>query len=281
MKKIFLLASVAILFGTVAEVSAQEYRLDSESEGINISAFDGDSVANISVYEGDQQGVRIRIPGLQLLLSANNGDNGGRRIKKVPSNSGLQFGINSLRINGGNIGDGSLEQITDLRTSGSVQFDFCLADAYMPITRDNTLVMTASANFVWNDYEFRNFTIGAAEGGNGVVILPVPEGTKKSKLNTFSLKVPVELMLIAANDFYLAAGVYGDLVMGAHTKIKHPKVKDRDIPINPFQAGWSFRVGHDGWSVYCNWAFIDLFRTNGHQPGVRPITFGFSTNIFE
>ena len=280
--KHFTLVALMMVF-CVGSLSAQEYKVSTDENSFSLSDSEGESVMSIRTTE-QSDGFKLSVAGVELNLRPSAVSNNSAVYKKAQNTDHvalIEAGIPTLSLhNAALFNDESFERITDLNFTQSVQINLSIASAYLPFTRDNSVGMSGRIISSWTNYCFNDFTIG--RDGNSVAILPVPENTKKSKLTTFAIRVPVELMFCIDNNFFVTAGAYGGLVTGAHTKYKFgkdKKVKD-DFSVNPFEAGLTVRAGYGNWYAYCNYSLTDLFKTTT-QPGVRSLTFGLATGIFD
>lgn len=280
--KCFALATLMMVAG-VGTLSAQEYKVNTYENSFSLSDSEGDSVMSIRTTD-QRDGLKLSVAGVELNLRPSSTINNApvyKKAKNIDHIALLEYGIPMLSLhNAALFNDASFERITDLNYTQSNQLNLNITDAYLPFARDNSVGLTGRIVMSWVNYVFNDFTLG--RDGSSVTILPVPENTKKSKLTTWAVRVPVELQFTIGNNFFVNAGVYGGLVLGSHTKYKFgkdDKVK-QDFSVNPIEGGLTVRAGYGKWYAYCNYSLTDLFKTTT-QPGVRTLTFGVATGLFD
>ena len=126
----------------------------------------------------------------------------------------------------------------------------------------------------WHDYVFNNKITLVKQGG---MVRPadIPADSKKTKLNTFSLIVPLMLEYTFSNTLFVSAGAYGQLILDSHTKHKFPRQKIYDsYYLDMFQGGVTARIGVKNLYVFGNYSLTDLFQSN-KGPQTAAYTFGF------
>ncbi len=156
--------------------------------------------------------------------------------------------------------------------------------AAVAFNSDATFGLVSGLGIVWNNYVFdQNITVARVDG----LLMPFPldKNYKKTKLTTVSLSVPVELEAQFpsrnAEDrrFFVAGGLLGEVVLGAHTKYKKPKHKQKgNLDMTPFQAALSVRAGYGGVSIFCHYYLTSLFENN-KGPEMQGVTFGVGFNL--
>lgn len=281
-KHLALVAMMVLVVG-VGSLSAQEYKVSTDENSFSLSDSEGESVMSIRTTD-QRDGLKLSVAGVELNLRPSSTINNApvyKKAKNIDHIALLEYGIPMLSLhNAALFNDASFERITDLNYTQSNQLNLNITDAYLPFARDNSVGLTGRIVMSWANYVFNDFTLG--RDGSSVTILPVPENTKKSKLTTWAVRVPVELQFTIGNNFFVNAGVYGGLVLGSHTKYKFDKddkVK-QDFSVNPIEGGLTVRAGYGKWYAYCNYSLTDLFKTTT-QPGVRTLTFGVATGLFD
>lgn len=277
------LVAMMILVVGVGSLSAQEYKVSTDENSFSLSDSEGESVMSIRTTD-QRDGLKLSVAGVELNLRPSSTINNApvyKKAKNIDHIALLEYGIPMLSLhNAALFNDASFERITDLNYTQSNQLNLNITDAYLPFARDNSVGLTGRIVMSWANYIFNDFTLGRDD--SSVTILPVPENTKKSKLTTWAVRVPVELQFTIGNNFFVNAGVYGGLVLGSHTKYKFDKddkVK-QDFSVNPIEGGLTVRAGYGKWYAYCNYSLTDLFKTTT-QPGVRTLTFGVATGLFD
>ncbi|MDD4640690.1 MAG: outer membrane beta-barrel protein [Bacteroidales bacterium] len=277
------------------EANLEEANL--EEAGGNQSAImfqdqTGNQVLDVSP-DPESGGLSISVAGYQLVLSGKNdksdSDIAGEvktpktRVKiKRPRYKGhlstLEMGFNELTMLDYSAYPPGEQGFMELNNGRSMQVALNIFKVAAALNRAQTLGVSSSLGIVWNDYVFMN-DITLKRGIDGMVHPEAIASTyKKTKLNTFALRIPLLLDLNFGKKFFLSAGFYGDLVLGSHTKYKFPKTKDRNPYINVFQAGGTVRGGYGNFYVYGNYSATNLFK-GGKGPGAQPLTIGLGLGI--
>ena len=184
----------------------------------------------------------------------------------------LEAGFNMLPSPGYKSYPTGTPDFMDLNNARSFQVALNLLDVAVPFNKAGTLGLSAALGIVWDDYVFSD-DIRLVKSGGRLEPLPLDPSYKKSKLNTFAIRIPVMLDWSLPRGFYVSAGVYGSALMGSHTKIKFPKEKMRNPYTRPFEAGIIARVGYRWVGVYCRRAVTSLFKAD-RGPKVYPTTVG-------
>lgn len=156
--------------------------------------------------------------------------------------------------------------------------------AAVAINREATFGLVSGLGIVWNNYVFdRNITVARVDG----LLMPIPldKNYKKSKLTTVSLSVPLELEAqfpsrhASDRRFFVAGGLLGEVVLGAHTKYKKPKHKQKgNLDMGPFQGALTLRAGYNDVSLFCHYYLTSLFE-NDKGPEMQGVTFGVGLNL--
>ncbi|UKI39849.1 MAG: hypothetical protein L6V35_03625 [Alistipes putredinis] len=120
----------------------------------------------------------------------------------------------------------------------------------------------------FNNYRFAEPVTLRKTGG---MIHPEPIDTettnyKKSKFTSFGIWVPVLIEAAIANEFFIAAGVYGSLNMCDHTKYSSPKHKLHGIYAAPLTGGVTARIGFKKVYVMGNYNLSSLFPKKDKGP---------------
>lgn len=149
----------------------------------------------------------------------------------------------------------------------------------------------------WNIYKFYNKsvvpTVALNPGTLNDEFIALPyagpeqrENFKKSKLQTFSLKVPVYLIYQQRERFHVSAGVVGNVRLGSSTKQvydlvgsgKHRTKSKDDFYLSPFRVDAEVRVGYKNFSAFATYALTDMFMKN-HGPELTQYSFGISLGV--
>lgn len=283
MKRIFYVAFAALSICMAQPAAAQEYNVSSNEEGISLSDKSGNDVVSLRPSNDGAAGLWLKVAGMELQLRPSGSNSKAEELWLPKKNSDhdalIEAGIPTLSLhNAGMFNDDSINRITN-HNARSIQINLTLADAFLPFTRNHSLGLRGRIMASWTNYYFKDFTLGRTDNGD-LELLPVPAGTDISKLVTTAIRVPVELQFTFGSNFFVSVGGYGGLVIDSYTKMRKPKVKDKTISAAPFEAGLTARAGYGNWYVYCNYGMTDLFKTTT-QPGIRTLTFGLATGLFD
>gem|GEM_PF-274043 len=152
--------------------------------------------------------------------------------------------------------------------------------------RNKRFGMSTALGVAWRDYVFNNDITLVSQSGM-VRPAPVPPGTRKSKLSTFSLVIPWSLEYSFSNNMFVSAGAYLEYPLVSHTKYRSSSVSVRSRGsyfISPGQAGITARVGVGCIYLFGNYSWVDkkgrggLFK-NGRGPGTAVYTFGLGIGL--
>lgn len=291
---LFLLSSM--LISSFAQTYSSDFAYSSKAVTSKQSAISfqdetGNQVLDVSP-DPQSGGLSITVGGYQLVLSGKKdhskiktpgeGKKQSSRITIKKSKydghlSTLEMGFNELTMLDYSAYPANEQGFMELNNGRSMQVALNLFKVAGALNRAQTLGVSSSLGIVWNDYVFMNdITLERRDG----MVHPVAIANtyKKTKLNTFALRIPLLLDLNFGKKFFLSAGFYGDLVLGSHTKIKFPKEKARNPYINVFQAGGTVRGGYGNFYVYGNYSATNLFK-GGKGPGAQPLTIGLGLGI--
>lgn len=142
----------------------------------------------------------------------------------------------------------------------------------VPVTCSGKLSFTGRLGIAWDNYVFADKLTITKENG---MIRPVAIDSKfkKSKFNTFSLKMPV-MLDFRVKGFGVSGGVYGSMIISQHTKYKKPKHKEKGLSyMNTFQGGVTAKIRFKCVGVFANYALTNFFRHNT-GPDLHPLTVG-------
>lgn len=168
----------------------------------------------------------------------------------------------------------------ELDDSKSIEFSWNLGDISIPIVK-HRLGLVTGLGFTWNNYKFDNRQVVLRNDGDVLYADTVVTPTyTKNKLTTWYMNIPLMLEFqqpIGSKTLYVAAGAYGGLKLGSHTKLKtnnDDKTKDRkDFHLNTLRYGLRAQVGFDNFGLYCNYSLESMFKTD-EGPEVYPISMG-------
>lgn len=164
-----------------------------------------------------------------------------------------------------------------LRNNKSVQVTFNLLNVGTRLVQSGAVGLSASLGISWNDYVFEDPT-RVQRTGQLLTAEPIKSSKwVKTKINTFSLHLPILLEFGQRKGFFGAVGVYGDLLVASHSKIKHGKKRDNEkhynLPTALPQAGVTARVGYQRIYLFGNYSLTRLFQ-NDRGPETNILTIG-------
>jgi len=189
----------------------------------------------------------------------------------------LEFGFNGLTPPDYNAYADDEKGFLDLRMGKSTYVGLFLPGFSHSLSHDKRFGFSTGLGMVWRNYTFNN-DITLVRQSCIVRPVPVPSGTRKSKLSTFSFVVPLLAEYSFSDNLFLSVGPYGELLLSSHTKYKFSgtSVRSRGSHfLNTFQGGITGRVGI-GWGglyLFGNYALTGLFKRD-KGPGTAVYTFG-------
>ena len=89
------------------------------------------------------------------------------------------------------------------------------------------------------------------------------------------VKTPLRM---GGSRLYLAGGVIGGINLGAHTKYKYNKDKEKyrsNFNLSPFKYELTGRIGFGDFCVFANYSLSPLFK-DGKGPELYPLMIGIS-----
>lgn len=119
---------------------------------------------------------------------------------------------------------------------------------------------------------------------DSVALQEYESGLKKNKLSCEYVGIPLMLRFESNphnedKSFHIAAGGFGEYLMGAHTKIKttsNEKLKQHDdFNLSRFRYGITGRIGYAWVNLFVNYCLSDLFET-GTGPVLTPASAGLA-----
>lgn len=289
MKK-FTLFIILIVIAAAGVVPANaQYVVKQETTQIVVANPDGDSVVSIYSTSPQDDKLTIRVAGMEIVLGNGNGSVASGQVKSAVKKTRrtsvafgssyqafLEVGVNMLPnpdyslYSGMNLG--VPDDFMELNNMKSLQWALSITDMALYLNRSRSLAISMGLQAVFDDYTFSEQLTLVKEDG---ILVPemIDNRYKKSKLMTFSLKVPLLFHIGSGRSFNLAAGAYGGVVLAAHTKIKQPVERMRDPYMSPFYYGVTARLGFRDYYVYANYALSEMFKKD-RGPVVAPITIG-------
>jgi hypothetical protein len=141
----------------------------------------------------------------------------------------------------------------------------------------------------WSNYHFSDTNIIQKQNGT-IVAKPTPENTKRNRLQTTYLTVPLLFEFqfpnyVRENRVYVSAGVIAGIKLFSNTKIKYIKDGNKqkekfksDYYLNSIRYGLTARVGYKDCGVYFNYYLTPLFLAD-HGPELYPLAAGIVLNF--
>lgn len=148
---------------------------------------------------------------------------------------------------------------------------------------DHHLWLTYGAFFEFNSYKYNSSDVMIPRL-DSVAFSSSEVSLKKNKLSTTYVGIPLMLRYESnrsnpERSFHIAGGVFGEYLIGSHTKIKtttNDKTKQHDdFNLNRFRYGVTGRIGYGWASLFVNYSVSELFE-NGINPVVYPASAGLA-----
>lgn len=200
--------------------------------------------------------------------------------------AGIDFGFNTF-LNPDYSGYNTEFMENDLLRSNSMHINIIEQNIGLQRNR-NTIGLVTGLGLHLQSYRLdKSTTIRQNENG---IIEPETlyfDQNQKSKLSIVSLMVPLlaEFQIPVnhyQNRFYFSAGLFGELRISSHTKIKYRtegKKQKLKVPgqyaIHNFKYGAMVRTGYRRVNVFATYDLIPLF-ADGKGPELTPFTFGIT-----
>ena len=188
----------------------------------------------------------------------------------------FEFGFNYLLTPDYSIYPKGTREFLNLHTGKSIHFGTNVINVKASLNRSNTLGITSGLTLVWRDYAFSDRNMTVTKENDMLVPVQIDGNFKKTKLSTFTLRVPLLLTISEPRSkIGVGFGGYVDFVTGSHTKYKFPKNKERgDYYVNPVQFGFQARIRYKSMGMFANYGLSDMFQ-QGKAPATKPLTIGF------
>lgn len=148
---------------------------------------------------------------------------------------------------------------------------------------DHHLWLSYGLFFEFNSYKYDGDKVLIANV-DSIAFQTSDVALKKNKLSCEYLGIPLMLRYESNphhlnHSFHLSAGVFGEYLIGARTKIKtvtndKSKVHD-DYNLNPFRYGIATRAGYGWVNVFANFGLSELLK-NGVEPEAFPFAAGLA-----
>lgn len=175
------------------------------------------------------------------------------------------------------------DEFMDINAVKSWNFNLNFAQYSIGIASDR-FGITTGMGIEWSNYHFADTNI-IQKSGNEIIAKPTPENTKKNRLQTTYLTIPliVEFQFphrIRKNRAYVSAGLITGIKLFSNTKIKYIKDGNKqkekfrsDYYLNSIRYGLTARAGYNDCGIYVNYYLTPLFLED-HGPELYPIAAG-------
>ncbi|MDY3978728.1 MAG: hypothetical protein SOZ00_01760 [Tidjanibacter sp.] len=249
-----------------------------DGESLTIIKSNGDDMIRI---EPDRQGdVVIKIAGYAISFGNDKLEKPSKHRrysqfgKEVDGKIGLlEIGASMLTSPDYSAYTAAQNGFMDLDASKSFHIALNTLSTSVSLSPRGHLRFSTALSLVWDNYVISNTRKLSVV--DGVVTPATLDGARKSKLATFSLRMPLFLEVDLFGSSFLSAGVYGEWV-NAWTKYKSPKTKSTEIDkcINPLRWGFAAKLGiTDGLYLVGDYCCTNLFRDN-RGPATTPLSIG-------
>lgn len=261
-----------------------------DHEKVNVKVGNENGIEIITDEWGDTTKIRI---GRRSFNVIENNDGTVVKVDKEVKNknwsgsfnahwAGLEAGMNLFHQTDYSMYDGN--EFFDLIPGKSLTWNLNFAEWAFKNEKNNFGLVTG-LGFSFSDYTFDQAITIEKENGNGRII-PVPldpNGLKKTKLTTTYLTAPLMLevktpLRMGSSRLYLAGGVIGGINIGAHTKYKYERDKEKyrsNFHLSPFKYELTGRIGFGDFCVFANYSLSPLFK-DGKGPELYPLLIGIS-----
>ncbi|MGB0838847.1 MAG: outer membrane beta-barrel protein [Chitinophagales bacterium] len=216
--------------------------------------------------------------------------NGDRKLKKVKTRWWLvDLGVNPLLQNNSFDLTGEASNL-DLNIGKSTNVQLHVFSQRISVIQ-NVLNLKYGLGLDFSNYRFTNNInlVPDAASFSDLVQLENDLTYNKNKLVTTYANLPVMVNIITnprrpRRSFRVSAGVYGGLLLGAHTKQRSnaegkTKVRD-DFNVRQFRYGFRGEVGIGVLNFYTNYSPVGLFQDDIGAPELYPISMGISVIPF-
>ena len=199
--------------------------------------------------------------------------------------AGIDFGFN-LFLNEDYIGYDSEFMDNDIFRSNSVYINFVQQSIGIQRYR-NTIGLVTGLGLHFQTYRLDDH-VTIMRDENSIIQPHEPgfENIKKSKLSIFSAMLPLlmEVQIPINNDrnrVYVSGGVYGELRLNSHTKVKYKLERNEKLKVTDHfsmydvKYGIMVRTGYRWVNLYATYDLLPLFR-EGKGPELTPFSVGIT-----
>ena len=254
---------------------------------------DGVTVGNISITEDGVTLGSISITEDGIRRTAPNRTRRPYRYK--PAYGFFDFGFNSYGQDmfRHNLPEDYKGMELSQNTSFVMNFNVAQYGFHLTGNQNNALGLGVGLGLGWNIYRFLEpkMIIGKEDG---LFAINPYEGEQerefsKSRLQSSWLKAPVYLQYRNRKGFHVAAGVVGNVRLGASSKQVYTytgrsgKQKDKgkdDFYLNGFRVDTEMRMGYKNVTAFATYSLTDMFLKN-RGPELTPFSFGVSLFIYD
>lgn len=275
MKKLYYSLAVlaSILFATRANAQVD---VRQNSNSMQIAQSSGEEI--VSIVAADNSSMQIKLAGVVFEFAPNKKPEVIKPKRRHYESRIQTMELGLIDLTGT---DYSLYKTSDptfvrgfmsLDNSRSLHVAINLATVGSNITNNGVLGLSTGIGIACNNFVFDNH-VTLAKDGYMVHPATIDNKYKKSKLVTTYVTVPIMIDINLTRHFFVSAGVYGNILLDSHTKIKFPKQKEHNMYVAPLQYGLSVHAGYDSVYIYCNYNRTPLFKAD-QGPKTYPVMFG-------
>jgi len=282
MKKILTITLLALF---AVSASHAQYKVDKGDNRVLVTGKDGEQIVKISPDSHKKDRFSVEILGMQIQFKGDEYNYTGDApvITKPRYNRG-HIAFFEVGFNG--IGDVDYYMYADPADHGFVKTGYrwqnfqiagTLAKFSMDLDRWGSTSFATAIQISIDDYVFDNNISLQKEGG---MMIPVRSATpyKKSKLFTYSVRIPLMIETNFPKGFFMSWGVYFSMVANSNTKVKSPVERVYEPYINPLQAGIAAKVGWRDIYFYVYSSATNLFK-DGMGPMFKYATMGIGIDF--
>ncbi len=200
------------------------------------------------------------------------------KTSKISFASNTKLGLISLSSPNYSAYSADDKNFMDLRGGKSIFFGLDLVGLNIPLNDSGSIYFKSGVNLMCYNYTFSN-DVTLKYKDDLITPVAIDSGTKKSKLATTYIAIPLSVSFKLAPKLFLEPGVYAGVLVNAHTKYKKPKVKSGYLRgVNQAVAGASLSLSYDGFGIYCDYNATTLF-DEGRGPKTKALTFGLTFKL--
>lgn len=280
MKKLVMLAFV-LLTGATAMAQHAPTTVAAESLFEADDSLKTDDARTI-LRRGQQRGELVLAIGDQQITLGRASEKGVKarsmvEVKKTHVAFGIaacEFGFSLLpSINYGAFAPNE-QGFMDQKVGKSIHLGWRVLSLDVQLNRARTISFSTGLSVSWDNYRFDPvWSLDRVDGK--IVPVVTEEGTKKSKLATAQLGVPIGIRFVPIRKMELSIYGYGELVTDAWVKVAKPKTKHDMTGLNNVRFGMQVVATYHNIGVYYKQSFTPLFKSNV-GPKCSPFSVGIA-----